>query len=120
MNISGIESLRTSPYRGFSFEGLVIEQLIQKHSLESKNPQKFYFCRTSQGDEIDLLVQDDRGLVAYEIKTATSIKSSDIRGFQGAMEQLRLEKGIIVNYGEENISLSKKIEVKSAETMFAF
>lgn len=120
LNISGIESLRTSPYRGFSFEGLVIEQLIHKHSLESKNPQKFYFYRTSQGDEIDLLVQDDLGLVAYEIKTATSIKSSDIRGFQGAMEQLKLEKGIIVNYGKENISLSKKIEVKSAETMLAF
>ncbi|MFA4830268.1 MAG: ATP-binding protein [Thermodesulfovibrionales bacterium] len=117
LNISGTEKLRTSPYRGFSFEGFIIEQLIRKYTLEAQNPPSFYFYRTAQGDEIDLLVQDDRGLAAYEIKTAVSIEQSDIRGFQKAMEQLKLEKGIIVCFGKENFSLSRKIEVKSAETL---
>jgi predicted AAA+ superfamily ATPase len=119
LDISGIEKLRTSPYRGFSFEGLIIEQLIQKHSFEAKTPQSFYFYRTAQGDEIDLLVQDSHRLIAYEIKTAASIKPTDIGGFRKAMEQLNLEKGIIVYFGKENFSLSRKIEVISAENLLA-
>lgn len=119
LNIYSIEQLRASPYRGFSFEGFVIEQLIQKHSYESRNPQSFYFYRTSHGNEIDLLVQDGHRLIAYEIKTATSIKQSDIDGFQRAMEQLELEKGIVVYFGKENFSLNSRIEVESAETLLA-
>lgn len=119
LNISGIEGLRTSHYRGFSFEGFVIDQLIYKYSLEAKNLSAFYFYRTAQGDEIDLIVQNGHQITAYEIKTAASIELSDTENFQKAMEQLKLEKGIIVYFGKEDFRLNKKIEVKAAETLFA-
>ena len=119
LDIPNLENLRTSHYRGFSFEGFIIEQLICKYSLKAQNPPAFYFYRTAQGDEIDLLVQDGRRLTAYEIKTATSIELSDIRNFQKAMEQLKLDKGIVVYFGKENFRLSREIEVRSAETLLA-
>jgi len=78
LNISSIEALRTSPYRGFSFEGFVIEQMKRKYMLESSGA-RFYFYRTSQGDEIDFLVHDKKGLHAYEIKTATTIDIGDLK-----------------------------------------
>lgn len=81
---TSFEALRTSPYRGFSFEGLVIEQLKRKYMQESSDRASFYFYRTLQGDEIDFLVHDGKGLQAYEIKTSTTIDSRDLKQcFQG-------------------------------------
>lgn len=113
LNISSLDALRNSPYRGFSFEGFVIEQLIRKHSLAADSQTGFYFYRTSQGDEIDLLVQTASQLLAYEIKISTSVELSGLAGFQRSLEQLKLDKGVIVYFGKENFNLNRQIEVKS-------
>lgn len=117
LNISSIEGLRSSPYRGFSFEGFVIEELIRKYSLSAGGQRGYYFYRTSQGDEIDFLVEADRQLLAYEIKTSTSVELSDLTGFQRALDQLSLDKGVVVYFGKDNFKLNRKIEVRSVETL---
>ena len=116
LNISSIEALRTSPYRGFSFEGFVIEQLKRKHIRESSGAS-FYFYRTSQGDEIDFLVHDKKGLHAYEIKTSTTINAGDLKGFKRSLEQLGLRKGTVVYFGKEDFRLDKQIEVKTMNNL---
>jgi predicted AAA+ superfamily ATPase len=116
LNISSIEALRTSPYRGFSFEGLVIEQLKLKYIRESSGA-RFYFYRTSQGDEIDLLVHSKKGLHAYEIKTSTTIDIRDLRGFKRSLEQLGIKKGTVVYFGSEDFNLDKQIEVKAISNL---
>ncbi|RJQ50317.1 MAG: ATP-binding protein [Nitrospiraceae bacterium] len=115
LHISNREALRTSPYRGFSFEGFIIEQLIQKYVRDAMDPVGFYFYRNSQGDEIDLLVQDGNRLIAYEIKTSTAIVPGELKGFQRALEQLQMEKGIVIYFGKEDFLLNPLIEVRSAE-----
>lgn len=117
LNISDIEDLRSSPYRGFSFEGLVIEQLIRKHSLKAAGQTGYYFYRTAQGDEIDFLVQADRQLLAYEIKASTSVELSGLTGFQSALDQLKLDKGVVVYFGKDNFKLNRQIEVKSVSSL---
>ena len=116
LNISSIEALRTSPYRGFSFEGFVIEQLKRKHIRESSGAS-FYFYRTSQGDEIDFLVHDKKGLHPYEIKTSTTINAGDLKGFKRSLEQLGLRKGTVVYFGKEDFRLDKQIEVKTMNNL---
>ena len=115
-NISSIEALRTSPYRGFSFEGFVIEQLKRKHIRESSGAS-FYFYRTSQGDEIDFIVHDKKGLHAYEIKTSTTIDAGDLKGLKRSLEQLGLRKGTVVYFGREDFRLDKQIEVKAINNL---
>lgn len=117
LNLSDLEALRTSTYRGFSFEGFVIEQLIQRYQQNALNPVRFYFYRTSQGDEIDLLVQEGKNLIAYEIKTSTAIDPGELKGFQRGLEHLELKKGIVVYFGKEDFRLSPQIEAKSAENL---
>ncbi len=112
LNISSIEALRTSPYRGFSFEGFVIEQLKRKYMSESTGA-RFYFYRTSQGDEIDFLVHGKEGFHAYEIKTATTIDAGDLKGFKRSLEQLGMKKGTVIYFGSEDFKLDKQIEVKA-------
>ncbi len=119
LNISSIEALRTSPYRGFSFEGLVIEQLKRKYMQESSDRASFYFYRTSQGDEIDFLVHDGKGLQAYEIKTSTTIDSRDLKGFKRSLEQIGLKKGTVVYFGREDFRLDRQIEIKTIKNLLS-
>ncbi len=116
LNVSSIEALRTSPYRGFSFEGFVIEQLKRKYIRESSGA-RFYFYRTSQGDEIDFLVHDKKGLHAYEIKTTTMIDIEDLKGFKRSLDQLGLKKGTVVYFGSQDFNLDKQIEVKAISNL---
>jgi predicted AAA+ superfamily ATPase len=117
LNIPSIEALRTSPYRGFSFEGLVIEQLKRKYTQESSGRTDFYFYRTSQGDEIDFLVQNEKGLHAYEIKTSTTIDASVLTGFKRSLDQLGLKKGTVVYFGREDFRLDRQIEIKAMKNL---
>ena len=118
LNISSIEALRTSPYRGISFEGFVIEQLMRNYRRESSGT-RFYFYRTSQGDEIDFLVYNKKGFHAYEIKTSTTIDAGDLKGFKRCLEQLGLKKGTIVYFGREDFRLDWQIEVKAIHNLLA-
>lgn len=117
LNIASVEALRTSPYRGFSFEGLVIEQLKRKYMQKSSGRVHFYFYRTSQGDEIDFLVHDKKGLRAYEIKTSITIDSGDLKGFKRSLSQLGLKKGTVVYFGSEDFQLDRQIEVKAIKNL---
>lgn len=117
LNISSVEALRTSPYRGFSFEGLVIEHLKRKYMQGPSGRVHFYFYRTSQGDEIDFLVHDKKGLHAYEIKTSTTIDSGDLKGFKRSLAQLGLKKGTVVYFGSEDFQLDRQIEVKAIKNL---
>jgi len=117
LNISSIEALRTSPYRGFSFEGLVIEQMKRKYIQDSSGRADFYFYRTSQGDEIDFLVHDGKGLHTYEIKTSTTIEAGDLKGFKRSLEQLGLKKGTVIYFGGEDFQLDRQIEIKAIKNL---
>lgn len=117
LNISSIEALRTSPYRGFSFEGFVIEQLKRRYTQKSSGSARFYFYRTSQGDEVDFLVHDKKGLHAYEIKTSTTIDSRELKGFKRSLEQLGLKKGTVVYFGREDFNLDRQIDVKAIKNL---
>ena len=116
LNIASVEALRTSPYRGFSFEGLVIEQLKRKY-MQEPGRVHFYFYRTLQGDEIDFLVHDKKGLHAYEIKTSITIDSGDLKGFKRSLAQLGLKKGTVVYFGGEDFQLDRQIEVKAIKNI---
>lgn len=117
LNIQSIEALRTSPYRGFSFEGMVIEQLKRKHAGKPSGRADFYFYRTSQGDEIDLLIDDGKGLHPYEIKTSTTIDPGDLKGFKRSLEQLGLTKGTVVYFGKEDFQLDSQIKVRAVQNL---
>lgn len=117
LNISSIDALRTSPFRGFSFEGFVIEHLKRKYIQAPSGSASFYFYKTSQGDEIDFLVHDRKGLHAYEIKTSTTIDSMELNGFKRSLEQLGLKKGTVVYFGREDFRLDKQIEVKTINNL---
>ncbi|MFH1723025.1 MAG: ATP-binding protein [Elusimicrobiota bacterium] len=101
--------LETWPGRGASFEGLVIEELIQATLRKSPDPGFFYW-RTQAGAEVDLLISTGGKLFPIEIKLGGSIHQRSLAGLRSCMEDLRLSRGFLVYGGERRLKLGRGIE----------
>lgn len=76
MNVADLESLYRQPWLGHSWEGFVIEQTLATLAAAGKRAQPFFF-RTSDGHELDLVLDWGTERWAVEIKL-TSDPSSDM------------------------------------------
>src|ERR671937_812023 len=66
----------TSPARGNSFEGFMIEQIVALENLHGSG-SGFYFFRTHAGAEIDLLIDRGQTRIGFEFKAGASTIPSD-------------------------------------------
>lgn len=106
LNIKSDDELHGHPAIGSSWEGFVVEQILD---LMPAGWQPFFY-RTAAGAEIDLLLTGpgDRK-IGVEIKY--SLSPCPAKGFWTAMEELGCSRGFVVYPGEEEFPLSGKTKV---------
>jgi predicted AAA+ superfamily ATPase len=110
--ISTLEALYDHPIVGASWEGFVIETLL---NCAPAWTQSFYW-RTSAGAEIDLLLQfPDGALWAIEIKRSLSPKPK--RGFYVACDDLEPGRRLLVYAGDERVPLPGDVEALGVEAL---
>ena len=63
---------------GFEFESLVIAELY-KQAKNLLSPVRFYHFRTTDGREVDLLIETPEGYLAFEIKMSDRVTRQDAR-----------------------------------------
>jgi predicted AAA+ superfamily ATPase len=106
LNIDSMNDLHGHPVAGGSWEGFVIEQIIQQLPYGIKP----YYYRTSQNAEADLvLVKGIKPIVAIEIKLSNSPSVS--RGFYESLRDLKLEKGFVVTPQSDTYALNTEAMV---------
>lgn len=103
--IDSMDALANLLLIGPSWEGFVIEQII----ATLREEYEYYFYRTHQGAECDLiLVKNGVVKTAIEIKNTLSPKLS--KGMQISMEDTGAEKGVIICRIEGGYPLSEKVK----------
>jgi len=90
------------PKLGASWEGFVLEQLLQ-----AAEPDQAYFWATHQGAEIDLLMFRGSRRVGVEIKRSDA--PSLTPSMRIALDDLRLDKLWVVYPGEQRFDLTKRV-----------
>lgn len=102
--VDSMDALINQLLVGPSWEGFVIEQIIAK----LKEEYEYYFYRTHQGAECDLLLVKN-GVVktAIEIKNTLSPRLS--KGMQISMEDTGAENGVIICRISDGYPLSEKV-----------
>jgi predicted AAA+ superfamily ATPase len=104
LGIKTYNDLAGHPVAGASWEGFVIENLIQ--AAPERTVASFY--RTSAGAEIDLLLEiPGQGLWAIEIKR--SLAGRPEKGFYIASEDLKPDRRFLVNAGSGHYSIDAEI-----------
>lgn len=118
LGIHQLDTLAVHPSRGASWEGFVIEQVLNAFALHAPEAQAFYW-RTATGVEVDLLVARGARLIPFEIKLHTSPTKRDAKGLISCMKDLDLQSGYILYPGVENYSLGDSISVISTEHLLS-
>ena len=105
LNLAGRDALLGHPVAGASWEGFVIETLV--NAAPPLTVPGFY--RTSGGAEIDLLLELPGGARwAIEIKRSRAAKPG--RGFYEACSDLKPERRLVVHGGTDRYPLSAEVE----------
>jgi uncharacterized protein len=112
--IFDIDTLRGHPVIGASWESYVIEQIIR----EAPEFTEFYYYRTQNGAEIDLLCIMPAGQkVCIEIKS--SITPSISKGFYASITDLETEYNYVITPGKETVTRADGVRVVGLEWFLA-
>lgn len=114
LNISDYDTLLSHPVLGASWEGFVLESIIQ--SLSNKWQYSYY--RTSGQTELDLVLEGPKNeVLAVEIKRSIAPKVS--KGFHSASEDIKATKKFVVYPGDDRFPLSGDTEAISLNAFLA-
>jgi len=108
LNIDSEEALEGHPMKGNSWEGFVVEQILQ---ITGSDYQP-YFYRTHQGAECDLvLVKSSKPVFAIEIKYTAAPKLT--KGNIIAFEDINAAHNFVITPDTEDYPVTKNIKVCS-------
>lgn len=107
-HIVSMNELLGHPVFGSSWETIVIENILAKYPDWESG-----FYRTTNGAEIDLVLQKGGKRIAVECKVSTAPTIS--RGFYSAMEDMNISKGYVIASVETGYPVSDKVSVVSLQ-----
>lgn len=103
LGINSMDSLRSHPRYGASWEGFALEQVLRLFGERDS-----YFWSTQRGAELDLLLIRNTNRYGFEFKCTDA--PSMTRAMHVALSDLKLEKIYVVYPGAERYPLHAKVE----------
>jgi hypothetical protein len=105
LNIRSVDDLQGNPIAGASWEGFVLEQIAGV----APEGSHLSFYRTAAGAELDLVVEQGRRKLGFEIKFSMTPKPS--KGFWNALRDLGVDRAYVVAPVRERYPLADDVEV---------
>ncbi len=110
--LAGVDSrdrLLRTPQVGQNFESFVIEEIIKGLQAAGVPRWDYYYFRTRNGAEVDLVLQGRFGLLPIEIKLGRQTGLKRLAGLQQFIARHELPFGILVNNSDRVRMLSDTI-----------
>ena len=105
LNLPTKRDIEGHPKLGASWEGFVIDQLVQQLGVI---PDETYHWRTHQGAELDLLVVRGALRLGFEVKR--TVAPTMTPSMRSAMHDLKLKSLTVVHAGDQTFPLSKQVQ----------
>lgn len=109
LKIKDLDTLLIHPIAGSSFEAFVIEEIIRGFQCTLQSGIDFYFYRTKDKSEIDLIVEAPFGIIPIEIKLGHKINKRMLTALKNFIGDTGSPYGILVNNSEKIEFLSDRI-----------
>lgn len=105
LGLETAEQVLRHPKLGASWEGFAMDQVL---ALLDPRPEEVFFWRTHNGAELDLLVGPQSRRLGFEFKRTST--PSLTRSMRVALEDLGLERLVVVFPGERSFPLAERVE----------
>lgn len=112
LGIEDAHVLQSHPVCGASWEGFLIESMIQLMGLSEES---VFFWGAHTGAEIDMLVTRSGKRFGIEFKRTTTPKVTP--SMRSALADLKLEEVLVVHAGAESYPLSERVRAVSAHRL---
>ncbi len=112
LGIGDLHALNAHPKCGASWEGLLLESVIEQLGLS--NGQAFFWA-VHTGAELDLLVPRGRHRVGIEIKRTAAPRAT--RSMRTAIDDLNLREVVVIHAGRESYRLAAKVRAVAASRL---
>jgi predicted AAA+ superfamily ATPase len=103
------EQLSAYPRVGTSFEAFIIEEIIKGLEAKMLTGWEYYYYRTRNGAEIDLILDGNFGILPIEIKYGLKTDKSKITSLRKFIKDNNLPFGIVINNSEEVTMLAEGV-----------
>jgi predicted AAA+ superfamily ATPase len=103
-------------------ESFVLTEIRKQIAWSQAQPRMFHY-RTQTGQEIDLLLEDDRGRVAgIEVKAAATVQEKDIRVLLELSVALgrKFTRGVVLYTGDRVVPFSEKIYAVPVQALWTW
>lgn len=99
--VSKREQLLNYPHVGAAFEAFVTEEIIKGIQACDVSNWTYYYFRTRNGAEIDLILEGPFGCLPIEIKLGSKIQQRSIQTLKSFVYKNDLPLGIVINNNDE-------------------
>ncbi len=108
LNITSEENFAVSPYRGSLFETHVFSELLKTVSYSEERAGLYYF-RTSDGQEVDFVIERGEKIIALEIKLAETVRREDFKHIAYLQSRVKnLQAGYVLYMGERVLPFGER------------
>ncbi len=114
LGLTDMRSLNAHPKSGASWEGFVLETVIDRLGLQD---DQVHFWAAHSGAELDLFITRGRRRIGVEIKRTTTPKVT--RSMRSALDDLDLSEAILVHAGGESYRLAARVRAVAASRLDA-
>ncbi len=94
--VRDLDDLLARPWVGASWEGFVVDQVISSFAQLGRRCEP-YFYRTSDGAEVDLVLEVGPELWAIEVKLSSSPSVQDLRRLQRVARQIGASRAVLIS-----------------------
>ncbi len=108
LRLQNENDMKAHPQFGQIWEIFITEQIIRhfKNNLENI---EYYYYRTQNQAEIDLIIDTDYGLIPIEIKSGSITTKRQIIALEQFVREHKCRYGLVINNGDEIYKLSSQI-----------
>jgi uncharacterized protein len=110
--ISGIKDrtqLLHHPSVGAAFEAFIVEEIIKGIQSTNATNWQYYYFRTRNGAEIDLILKGPFGVLPIEIKLGSSVTGRQLQTLKNFVFLHDLPLGVVVNNSDNVEMISERI-----------
>ena len=120
LGIRKAEQITRDPIVGSIFENLVVLECLKSRYNRGKMSD-LYFYRDSNNNEVDIIFQDGRELVAIEIKSSSTYSSEQLKGLRRFNKLTTSVGRSVLVYNGKNITLDncELINFRNIDRLFS-
>jgi len=109
LKVNDRERLLRHPGTGITFEAFVIEEIINGFHAVGAVQFDYYYFRTKNGAEVDLIIDTPQGIIPVEIKFGISTKKNQLYSLTQFINANNCPYGLLLNNSDTVRRLTEKI-----------